>query len=102
VWSGDWPIPSKIRLPGVTIRVRVVPPAADRALDGGWVYEPPGDGEKALILIDGSLPLEFQRYVLLHELGHAIHETIDVMLEAFPGHVRTRFMAAEAAAKASA
>jgi len=74
------------------VRVRVVPPEDYVYLhgnDGLWVYGL--EDNSATILIDGRLPLEVQRYTLLHELLHAMNDLIDQMLEKEPAHVQTRY-----------
>jgi hypothetical protein len=97
-WSGDWAIPKRIVLPGCRVRVRVVPPGERAALngcDGVTLYSPDDDKQTCAILIDGTLPLPVQRYVLLHELGHVHNEHLDIMLEHYPQFVQTKWMAAQ-------
>jgi hypothetical protein len=92
-FTGDWPIPKRILLPGVRVRVKVVPPGERAVLngcDGASVYS--HEKDTCTILIDGALPLPIQRYTLLHELEHVTNELRDVMLEHYAEHVRTRWM----------
>lgn len=86
-FSGDWAIPSRITIPGLTAKVRL---EENDLFDGNFVYafEP----QMALFKVDVRLPIEVQRYVLLHELLHAVHEDLDVMLEKFPQFVMTKAM----------
>lgn len=62
-------LPHKIRLPGFTIIVRE---ESDQELsvEGAWEYEP--DTGTAIIRIKKSLPVRRKRYILAHELQHAI------------------------------
>jgi hypothetical protein len=93
VWSGDWPIPKVVLQPGLRIRVRLKPEAwlVEKGYKYGiWVYDHPNT---ATIYINQDQPIEVQRYILYHELGHAVHEAIDIMLEKFPEHVQTISMA---------
>lgn len=92
-WSGDWPIPKVVRLPGCRARVKLVP-GGPGGLSGAWVYDQP-EG-KATIFINADLPLPVQRYVLLHELQHALVELVDVGLEEFPADVMTKYAAQQA------
>ena len=92
---GAFDIPKVVPLPGCRTRVRIVP--ADEAAvlhdcDGLHTYN--YDKQTSVILIDGRLPIEVQRYVLLHELLHAVHEALDVLLEHAPTDVSTKSMAA--------
>ena len=88
-WSGTFDIPKRITLPGLTIRVRVVDPA-ERAMDADalWLYNV--EQQTAVILIDGRLPLEVQRYSLIHELQHALVDLLDVMVEHFRTDVQPK------------
>ena len=100
VWSGDWPIPARIHLPGCRVRVKVVSPGDRKVLngcDGATVYS--HEKDTCVVLIDGSLPLELQRGTLVHELGHVVVELRDIMLEHFPTQVcwRSTYPAAVAA-----
>lgn len=93
-FSGDWPIPKRIDLPGMRVRVRVVPPGESSVaskFDGVFMYDV--EKSSAVILVDGSLPLEVQRYVVLHELLHAANEAADVALEHFPDLVMPKSVA---------
>lgn len=89
-WHGDWKIPKRIHLPGVTVYVRPLPKERQDEFDGMWVYSVEKD--EAYLFIDTSLPIESQRYVILHELQHAAIELVDAMIEKFPEHVRTKYM----------
>jgi len=62
-------IPKKIQLPGFTIIVRE---ESDQELsvEGTWEYEPTTG--TAVIRIQKSLPIRRKRYILVHELQHAI------------------------------
>lgn len=91
-FTGDWLIPKRVKLPGMRVRVKVVPPAGCSVFanqcDGLFTYSV--SKGTAVVLIDGRLPLPVQRYVLLHELLHAMHELIDIGLEEFPESVMTK------------
>ena len=96
VWSGDWKIPKYIVLPGVRVRVKIIPPDEAEVLngcDGLFVYDQ-GKGF-AVLMIDGSLSLPAQRYALCHELQHAAIELLDIMIENFPNDVRPKSFMAE-------
>ena len=88
-WSGTFAIPKRITLPGLTIRVRIVDPA-ERVMDADalWLYNV--EQQTAVILIDGRLPLEVQRYSLIHELQHALVDLLDVMVEHFRADVQPK------------
>jgi hypothetical protein len=94
-WTGDWAIPKTIHLPGVTVQVQVIGEKDDRALlrgcDGFTMYSYHQDACR--IILDGTLPLPVQRYVLIHELRHVDNELQDIMLEHFPKYVQTKHMA---------
>ena len=51
-----------------------------------WLYDL--DEDKAVIVLDKELSVEEKRYVLLHELLHAIHEIMDVGVTEYPEDVR--------------
>jgi Zn-dependent peptidase ImmA (M78 family) len=85
-WSGDWAIPTHIKLPGCRVKVRVVPQSVLNGCDGAAVYS--HDKDKCMILIDETLDLQTQRYTLLHELQHVMVEVLDIMLEHYPDHVQ--------------
>ena len=53
---------------------------------GLWLYDV--DEDKATIVISKDAPIAGQRYVLLHELLHAIHEVLDVGISEFPDLVQ--------------
>ena len=92
---GAFDIPKVIQLPGCRVRVRVVPPEEAGILhecDGAAIYS--YEKQTAVILIDSRLPIEMQRYTLLHELLHVVHEAIDIMLEYESAHVATKSMLA--------
>lgn len=106
VWYGDWPIPKKIELPGVTIRIKLLNAKDCEAMGAGygvWMYKPPitDPNPDAVIYINSDIPIAAQRYVLVHELQHAVMELVDVMLEKFPENVMTGFMVAMAQGKAT-
>lgn len=93
-FNGEFEIPKTVKLPGCRIRVKVVPSEEAEKLgvcDGAWLYD--YEKQTAVILIDGRQPIAVQRYILLHELLHAVHEVIDVMLEKQPETVSTKSMA---------
>ena len=92
-WQGAFLIPKAIRLPGLTIKVKMGTPEELMSMgkpDGAWLYDL--EDEMAVILLDASIPIEVQRYTLLHELQHAVIELVDIMLENYPQDVRTRSM----------
>jgi hypothetical protein len=80
------------------VRVRVIDPVrAERMafVDGAWMYS--YEEGRALLLIDGRLPLPVQRYVLLHECQHAMVDVLDIGLEKAPDQVQTKLAAAQRA-----
>lgn len=90
-WAGNWKIPTWVNLPGLRVRVKVVPPDEAEVLggtDGLWLY----DYEKgsAVVMIDGTHSVPVQRYILCHELQHVLVDYLDVMLEKFPGQIHTK------------
>lgn len=91
IWSGGWSIPKKISLPGVQVRIKIIPPDEAEVLngcDGLWLYD---HGKSyAILMIDGSLSLPAQRYTLCHELQHVMTDLLDVMVEKFPGQVHPK------------
>jgi hypothetical protein len=94
VFWGDWEIPKRIVLPGVRARVRLVPEAEIERRGSGcglWVYS--YDEQYATIFINQDMPVEVQRYTLLHELQHLLIELLDVMVEKLPEHVQSVSMA---------
>jgi Zn-dependent peptidase ImmA (M78 family) len=71
-------IPKTIRLPGVVVRVFVVPPSElDDDCDACWMY----DEGKPVIRISASLGIKRKRYLLYHELQHAIHDILHTALQ---------------------
>ena len=73
------------------MRVKVIkrdPSVHDAAANnhGGWTYDV--DADRATIMIDGTAPVAQQRYILLHELLHAVHELLDIGVCEFPEHVQ--------------
>lgn len=83
-WSGDWPIPNHISLPGCRVRVKLVPPdqpPLDSAVGLHGIFRYDVDKDIATIYIDATAPLPVQRYILIHELDHVLNELRDVMLE---------------------
>jgi hypothetical protein len=104
VWSGDWPIPDRLALPGCRVRVRLVPRGAPGLgdADATWQYRhEEGGAGSAVIRIDAALPLPVQRYCLLHELQHALVELLDVMLEKYLEHVHVKTIARAGAQEGS-
>lgn len=96
IWQPEFTIPSHVSLPGLRIRVRLATPdtvASLQHMDGNFFYTVDAEKPIAMVTIDSTYPLPVQRYILLHELGHAIHEEIDVMLEQYPECVMTKSMA---------
>lgn len=89
VWVGAFDIPKVIRLPGLVIRVRIVDPV-ERVMenDALWLYN--AEQQTAVILIDGQLPIEVQRYSLIHELQHALVDLLDVMVEHYRADVQPK------------
>ena len=91
VWKGDWPIPKRITLPGLRVRVKIVPQDEVEVLngcDGMWLY---AHGKKsAVLMLDGSLPVPIQRYTVCHELQHIVTDLLDVMVEKFPYDVHPK------------
>ena len=89
VWVGTFDIPKHVQLPGLRIRVRVVAPE-ERVMenDALWLYNV--EDHTAIILIDGRLPIEVQRYSLIHELQHALVDLLDVMVEHFRADVQPK------------
>lgn len=90
-WSGDWLIPKRVVLPGLRIRVRILPREGAPLFgqDASWVYFVGGGAQ---ISIADDMPLARQRYSLIHEMQHAMVELVDRMIEDFPQHVRTHTM----------
>ena len=91
VWAGDWPIPKRIHLPGLRVRVKIVPEDEIEVLngcDGMWLYDH-GKGS-AVLMIDGTLTLPVQRYTICHELQHVATDLLDVLVEKFPGQVHPK------------
>lgn len=71
-------IPEFIDLPGVTIEVQVTERKYMTGdADGYWTYTSSG----GLIRIAADLPIRRQRYILLHELLHAINDMMHVALQ---------------------
>lgn len=82
-WVGDFDIPAEVRLPGLRVKVSIKPCNSQ----GFFAYDPTKD--LAEIVISDALPVEVQRYVLLHELIHVANDLCDQMLERFPDDVKT-------------
>jgi len=77
-------IPKKIKLPGVTVKVEIVSPKdMDSAVDGEWLYV----GETPTIRISSRISKKRQRYLLYHELQHAVHDILHVALQDFKKEV---------------
>lgn len=71
-------IPKTVRLPGVVVKVFVVPPSElDDDCDAGWFY----DEGKPVIRISSALGIKRKRYLLYHELQHAIHDILHTALQ---------------------
>ena len=85
-WTGDWAIPRHIKLPGCRVKVRLVESSVLEGCEGAAVYSHAKD--ECVILVDKTLPLATQRYVMLHELQHVMVEVVDIMLEHYPEHVQ--------------
>lgn len=94
-WSGDWPIPRRVNLPGCRVRVLIVPRAEITGqCDATWTYKHEEGGKGyAVVRIAADLPTPVQRYCLLHELQHAMVELVDVMLEKYLPDVHTKNIA---------
>jgi Zn-dependent peptidase ImmA (M78 family) len=77
-------IPYSVSLPGLLVKVNVVPPDNDTlgGAYGAWAYDPK-EG-LAVILINGKKPLKVQRYSLLHELQHVLVDYLDQAIENHP------------------
>lgn len=74
-----FPIPSAIQLPGVSILVQVVRPRnLPKDVDADWGYL--NDG-KPRIRISSDLGIKRQRYLLYHELHHAIADIMHTALQ---------------------
>lgn len=96
-WNLEFDIPKSIKLPGVTIQVKCVSPSEEDKVDnnhGMWQYNV--DTDRAVIYVDKDAPIEHQRYVLLHELLHAIHELLDVGICEYPEFVQPTVKAEKA------
>lgn len=89
-------IPSVVTLPGLTVKVRVVPPRQIGGATGVWLYDEEGE---ACILLNSRRPLTVQRYTLWHELLHCLNDLIDQGLERFPKVIQTKRMARAAKRK---
>ena len=77
-------IPKTIRLPGVIIKVLVVPPSELEAdCDAAWYYDDAGP----VIRISSALGIKRQRYLLYHELQHAVHDILHTALQDHKGEV---------------
>lgn len=88
-WNLDFPIPHSIALPGVRIKVVTRDPSVHAVAannHGTWNYDL--DVDKAIIVLDGTAAIQQQRYSLLHELLHAVHELLDVGISEYPEHVQ--------------
>lgn len=89
-WYGDWPVPKAVHLPGVRVRVRQLPETdmleKYGTRFGCFSYDVPK--QLAVVILNGDLPLEVQRYTLLHELQHALVDVLDQMVEKFPESVQ--------------
>lgn len=77
-------IPKTVRLPGVLVQVRLVPASElSPDADAEWTYDERG----GIINILESVPLARQRYLLLHELHHAIADAMHTALQDLPKDV---------------
>lgn len=76
-------IPKQVVLPGLVVQVRLwmrhTPELEGDA--AAWQYD--GDG-KAIIYIVADLPIEVQRYLVIHELGHVMWDYMHVALISHP------------------
>lgn len=82
-------IPKQIVLPGLVVHV-VLAPRDSPELEGdkgAWQYET--EAGRGMIYLAQELPVEEQRYVLLHELQHAM---VDYLGEAiYPGRPHAKY-----------
>lgn len=71
-------IPTKVKLPGAIIKVEVVhPDKLDEEADAEWLYL----DNQPTIRISSKVSKKRQRYLLYHELYHAIHDIMHVALQ---------------------
>lgn len=77
-------IPKTIRLPGVVVKVLIVPPSElEDDCDAAWYYDEGGP----VIRISSALGIKRQRYLLYHELQHAVHDILHTALQDHKGEV---------------
>ena len=77
-------IPQSIPLPGLLIRVKVLPRGSPElgGDDGTWIYNRPYDSPpSATIYIASQLTLPEKRYTLVHELGHVWWDYLHMALK---------------------
>lgn len=82
-------IPDQIVLPGLVVRVCVVPNEVLDGDAGGWEYDEEG---RAVITINRKFPLAVQRYILYHELQHVMVDLLDQAIERYPKAFQTKHM----------
>lgn len=71
-------IPKKVKLPGATVRVEIVhPDKLDENADAEWLYLE----DQPTIRISSKVSKKRQRYLLYHELMHALHDLMHVALQ---------------------
>lgn len=82
-------IPKQVVLPGLVVRVRLTEPGTPDEF-GSVLGESQADWEDrtAVIRIDRTLPIEEQRYSLLHELHHVIVDYLHCAMKFHPKIVR--------------
>lgn len=78
-------IPKEIFLPGVAISVQVLSPKEmPKDCDADWAYTSEG---KPRIRISNAVGIRRQRYLLYHELYHAIHDITHTAIQNYPKEV---------------
>jgi Zn-dependent peptidase ImmA (M78 family) len=76
-------IPYNLQLPGLLVKVNVVPTSHMnlQGAYGSWEYNLKG---LAAVYINRSKPMKVQRYTLLHELQHVMVDYLDQAIENHP------------------